>query len=116
MERRGRPGEGPEARLSSKREVRTRHLREQKEERKAVISPSFSRESTQALAGCLPSNGSTAWTGGTDRERGLRLGLVARGRFKLGIPRGQKEERNAVISSNVSRRKHLGPSRVPTIQ
>ena len=46
MERRDRPGEGLEVRLSSKREAKTRHPREQKEERKAVISPSFSREST----------------------------------------------------------------------
>ena len=45
MEGTGRPGEGPKVRFNSKREVKTRHARGQKEEGKVVISPSFSNES-----------------------------------------------------------------------
>ena len=90
MERRGRPGEGPKVRLSSKREAETRRAREQKAERKAVISPGFRRESTQALTRCPPAALCTAWRRGVGRERALRLGLVARGRFRLGVPESRK--------------------------
>ena len=90
MERRGRPGEGPNARLSSKREVQIRHAREQKEKGNVLISPGFSKSSAQALVGCLPPNGSTAWRAGVDRERARRFGLVARGRSRLGTLEGTK--------------------------
>ena len=90
MESRGRPGEGLEARLSSKKEAEIRRPGVQKAERKAAISPSFSKASSQALAGCVPPNGSTAWRAGVDRGWALRLGFVARGRPRLGVPEGRK--------------------------
>ena len=77
-------------RLTSKGEVQTRHPREHNEERKAVMSPRLSKEGTYALAWCLPPNQSTAWRGGVDRARALRLGLVARGGFRLGIQESKK--------------------------
>ena len=90
MESRGRPREGPEARLSSKRQAKTRRPRGHKVERKAVISPSLSNKSAYALAVCLPFNTTTVWRGAVDPERALKLGSIARGRPRLGVPEGRK--------------------------
>ena len=102
MERRVRLEECPEARLSSKREAQTRHPREHKEVRTAVISPSFRTEDIEAIAGCLSPNRSTAWRGGGRPEEGPEARLSNKREVQTRHPREHKEERKAVISPSFS--------------
>jgi hypothetical protein len=101
--RRCRPEEGPKARLSSKRGVQTRHPREQKEERKAVMPPSFSRRKHLG-PNRAPSEKREPRSG---RESRPGEGPKARLSSKRGVqtrhPREQKEERKAVMPPSFSR-------------